>query len=379
MATTLVHGCHTLRVERGILQGLAAFRWAAWTWTATVLLVARDDLTRPWLAVLLVGLAFAVTAALTVILRTDPLGLLRPGPIIVELVVALALVICDGWAFGADHAFSTSQSLGVAWPMAAVLSTGVAFGGWAGAAAGVCGGLARMGGAAGQRRQPHRRGTRAVLGLDGLPLRARRAVSRATSRCCCAAPSARSPPPGRERRWPARCTTACCRPSRSSSGAPTTPTSRGWPASRSATCASSSSARRPTGRADCERSAPRSAPRPRRFEDTFGGRAEVVLDDDLPSLDEAEVRALAGAVGEALTNAGKHGDAQRVTVYVEPADDGGVFCSVKDDGAGFDTAAVPRGRRAGPVDPGADGRGGRPVEIDSAPGRGTEVRLWLPR
>jgi signal transduction histidine kinase len=104
-----------------------------------------------------------------------------------------------------------------------------------------------------------------------------------------------------------------------------------------------------------------------------------VLDDDLPSLDEEEVRALAGAVGEALTNAGKHGSARRITVYAEPAPRGGVFCSVKDDGSGFDTTAVREGVGLARSIRGrmADMHGS--VEIDSAPGRGTEVRLWLPR
>ncbi len=87
--------------------------------------------------------------------------------------------------------------------------------------------------------------------------------------------------------------------------------------------------------------------------------------------------ALAGAVGEALANAGKHGGASTVTVFAEPVD-GELFCSVKDDGSGFDPAAVVEGeglRRS------IRGRivevGGR-VEVDGRPGRGTEVRCWVP-
>jgi hypothetical protein len=55
-----------------------------------------------------------------------------------------------------------------------------------------------------------------------------------------------------------------------------------------------------------------------RFEDAYGGRVDVVLAPDLPHLDGARADALAGAVGEALNNAGKHGRATRVTVYAEP-------------------------------------------------------------
>ena len=49
---------------RGLLTGIAAFRWLAWAWMAIVLVVSRDELEggRPWLAVLLVGAALVVTA-----------------------------------------------------------------------------------------------------------------------------------------------------------------------------------------------------------------------------------------------------------------------------------------------------------------------------
>jgi signal transduction histidine kinase len=89
------------------------------------------------------------------------------------------------------------------------------------------------------------------------------------------------------------------------------------------------------------------------------------------------VEALGGAVGEALTNAAKHGGAGHATVYVE-AGDTELFVSVKDDGGGFDpggaiegvgTARSIRGR--------VEDAGGR-VEIDGNPGHGTEVRLWVP-
>jgi signal transduction histidine kinase len=365
-------------VERGILQGLAAFRWAAWTWTATVLLVARHDLVRPWLAVLLVGLALVVTATFTVILRLDPLVLLRPAPVVAELTVAVALVVCDGWAFGADHAFSTSQSLGVAWPMAAVLSAGVAFGGWAGAVAGIGGGFARLGGAlangaslTGGGRVLSLASTVFLYALAGgvagyvalLLRRAEREISAARAR----EEVARTLHDGVlqtlavvERRADDPALARLAREQEREL--------REYLFGAMA-----------TGRANRERLGIALRAAAGRFEDAFGGRAQVVLDDDLPSLQEDDVRALAGAVGEALTNAGKHGGARRVTVYAEPAERGGVFCSIKDNGCGYDVSSVSegvgltrsiRGRIAE-----IDGR----VEIDSAPGRGTEVRLWLPR
>lgn len=87
-------------MERSALQGLAAFRWGAWLWMATVLLVSRDELERPWLALGLAALALGVTAADTVLLRANPAALLRPGPVAAELAVGAMLVLCDGVAYG---------------------------------------------------------------------------------------------------------------------------------------------------------------------------------------------------------------------------------------------------------------------------------------
>src|SRR5438309_5738347 len=87
-------------VERSVLQGLAAFRWAAWAWMAAVLVVSRHDLARPALAVVLAGLALAVTVGTTVLLRTRPDELVRPWPVAVEVAVGAALVLFDGWAYG---------------------------------------------------------------------------------------------------------------------------------------------------------------------------------------------------------------------------------------------------------------------------------------
>jgi signal transduction histidine kinase len=87
---------------------------------------------------------------------------------------------------------------------------------------------------------------------------------------------------------------------------------------------------------------------------------------------------LVGAVAEALANAGKHSTAATVTVYVEPSADGGIFCSVKDDGGGFDAATTAEGTG---ITSSIRGRladvGGR-AEIDGRAGSGTEVRLWVP-
>ena len=115
-----------------------------------------------------------------------------------------------------------------------------------------------------------------------------------------------------------------------------------------------------------------------RFEDAFGGRVQVLVPEDL-GLPPGAVAAVAGAVGEALTNAGKHGGAGRVVVFVDDEDgEAAVFCSVKDDGCGFDPATTPEGVGLSRSIRGRIEEIGGRVEVAAAPGRGTEVRLWLP-
>ena len=87
----------------------------------------------------------------------------------------------------------------------------------------------------------------------------------------------------------------------------------------------------------------------------------------------AVVDALSGAVGEALTNAHKHGGATRATVFVDVDD--AVFCSVKDDGDGFDPAASAAGSGITSSINGRLAEVGGSAEIDARPGSGVEVRL----
>ncbi len=110
-----------------------------------------------------------------------------------------------------------------------------------------------------------------------------------------------------------------------------------------------------------------------------GGTVAVVVAGDAPEPDRRRLEALTGAVGEALTNAGKHGAAERVTVYVEPADDEGVdlYVSVKDDGVGFDPSATTESIGLSRSIRGRVAEAGGRVEVTSSPGRGAEVQLWL--
>ena len=357
-------------MERSVLLGLAVFRWAAWGWMAVVLAVTRDDLARPGVAVALAGAALAVTAAATYLWRADPHRLLRRGPVGAELAVGLGLVGLDGLARASGAAFSSGQSIGSVWPLVGILSAAVAFGPGVGVGAGVAMGGARVLSTVlnGVDAYP----SSAVLsllntavfyavagGVAGfvyrLLVRAREEVAVARAReevartlhdgvlQTLAVVERRADDPAlarlaREQERELREFLFGSRPAATDVGA----------------------ALRAAGA---------------RFEDAFGGRVEVLVPDGLV-LPPASVAALAGAVGEALTNAGKHGGAGRVVVFVD--DEDGVFCSVKDDGAGFDPAATPEGTGlAGSVRGRVEEAGGR-VEVSGAPGAGVEVRLWLP-
>jgi signal transduction histidine kinase len=115
-----------------------------------------------------------------------------------------------------------------------------------------------------------------------------------------------------------------------------------------------------------------------RTERHHGVATAAVIADDLPDLPPGHVDAIAGAVGEALTNAAKHAEANRIVVFAEPDDDGGVFCSVKDDGVGFDPDSPSAGQGIARSIQARMHEAGGTAEITSRPGSGTEVRLRVP-
>ncbi len=114
------------------------------------------------------------------------------------------------------------------------------------------------------------------------------------------------------------------------------------------------------------------------LERNTGVRVRLSLSDDLPELSQPVLEAVVGAVGEALTNASKHGHAAEVVVFADEADDEGLEVSVKDDGAGFDPAAVHEGFGMARSIRGRIADVGGTVEVRSTPGDGAEISLWLP-
>ena len=357
-----------------MVQGLAALRWAAWVWLAVVLVVTRRQLAHPALANGLALLALAVTAAFTVVFRRDPRLLLSWRAVVIEVAVGTALVFGDGLAAERGQAFATRQSLGSVWPLGGILSAGLVLGPVWGAAAGATVGLARVGSVlanhtaissggrvlslintvvfyalggvvAGYLAHLLRRAEREVF-----EVRAREEVARTLHDGVLqtlAVVERRSDDP------------ALARLARDQErelreylfGVHT----------RAGDDGLGSALRAAAGR----------------YEQRYGGRVDVAVAADVPALAAERVEALSAAVGEALTNAGKHGHAARVVVFAEPADEGGVFCSVTDDGDGFDLERVPEGvGLSRSIRARVQEIGGR-AEVRSQPGRGTEVCLWV--
>jgi signal transduction histidine kinase len=112
-------------------------------------------------------------------------------------------------------------------------------------------------------------------------------------------------------------------------------------------------------------------------EDRFGVRVELVPVGTCP-LDE-RTRAVAAAAREALTNAAKHAEVTRVSVFAEVGD-GQVVVVVRDRGRGFDQAGAARRGGRGIPDSilGRMRRQGGTATIHTAPGAGTEVELRMP-
>jgi len=350
-------------------------RWLSWTWAAIGLGLSGEHLDHTVTAVALIALALLFTAFTTILWRTNPSLLATAVIVIVELAIAALLLIGDGYVYEDTR----PQSLPWAWPAAGLVAAGVVFGRrWAVVAAvglsiasfigeGSNGGegFSKWGVAASSKAGLYIL-TALIAGYVARRLRAaEEQISAAEEQI--SASRAREEVAVRLHDGVLQ-TLAVIQ--RRSSDTELASLARDQERDLRDYLAGTTSAQ-PGLTASLREAASL-------YERRHGGRAEVVIADDVEEPSALVIDALAGAVGEALANAGKHAHAERVVVYAEPDWEAGIFVSVKDNGVGFDPESVEK--RIGlkeSITARIESVGGR-VEIASKPGRGTEVRLWAP-
>ncbi|MET0325817.1 MAG: ATP-binding protein [Ilumatobacteraceae bacterium] len=363
---------------RSLLRGVAVYAWITWAWSTLATALSHERVERAWLAIGLLGAALVVNILMTRAVARPHRGV-TAGLVIAELAVGYALLAGEGWVFSAGQAFAGRQGIAGGWPVVGVITTGVLYGPRLGIPTGIAMASARVVGVAANGVRSFDRdqlGSLAatfvfyavfggVAGWVGRLLRqAEREVVMARAReefartmhdtvlqtlALTARRTADSDP------VLARLARDTDREVRLFLYGPVT---------------SDTDRRELTGSL---RQAAVAAARPYDLEVTVSGVG------DRMRLRADAVTAVAAAVSEAITNVGKHADASRVTVFAEE-DDGEVFVTVRDDGIGFDpvataTATTGRGLSDSIIARMSDA-GGR-ADVVSAPGRGTEVRLWI--
>ncbi|SFP85274.1 Histidine kinase-, DNA gyrase B-, and HSP90-like ATPase [Amycolatopsis arida] len=108
---------------------------------------------------------------------------------------------------------------------------------------------------------------------------------------------------------------------------------------------------------------------------TGGTRETGETGETLPEARQAAVR---DAVREALRNTIKHAGTDEVLVRVEERD-GGIATIIRDHGTGFNPARRPAGYGISESIVGRLAEVGGSATVESAPGSGTRVTLWVPR
>lgn len=360
---------------RTVLRALVVARWLTWVWMVAVVTVSwRSAIRAPVLAVLSIVAVGAMAAWCTYAIRSRPAALSTAGFVVAEASLALGLSVLDGLVFEPGHVFETSQSLATQYPLIAMVSIGFVAGPWVAAGIGLLMGPAEWLGAVlnefddwAPRHAVSLAATSLFFAIAGWMLgwladllrrteaeiadrRARDEVANVlhdTVLQTLALVERRTAESDPELARAARDADRDLR--RFLFGAPS------------------------RGSESLDQLVRESVDRATRHHD--GDVLVNVLVGDATAGPEAE-RSLAGAVGEAVTNAVKHADATRIVVFVETDDDGAIFASVRDDGVGFDLGGTPEGNG---LERSIRGRmeevGGR-AEVWSSPGIGTEVRLW---
>lgn len=374
-------------LERGLLIGIVALRWAVWLWMVVIItyevinrrgdrlisdidvdrLTVEYQLDHPGWAIALVALAGAFTMWASAMLKAKPSLLLRAEPVIIELLIGGALLAFGEWIYGDSR---HTQTLASAWPVVGVIMAGMVFGRRWGVIAGVWLGLS----AYAQVPLPHgKNGEWSASIVSSMAL-------------YCAAGWAAGYLMHRLREAELKIASAKAREEVARTLHDGVLQTLAVIQRRSDDGELASMAREQevelrrylTGATATPESLPAALREAAaKHESRYQVRVQVVVADDFPTVTPEVRAAISGAVGEALTNASKHGEATSITIFAEPTDeDGVVFCSIKDDGKGFDIDSTAERIGTSRSIKGRLAEIGGQAEISSRVGRGTEVRLW---
>jgi signal transduction histidine kinase len=361
-----------------ILRVIAVARWLAWGWMVAVVAFSGDAVRQPSVAWTVAGCGLVLAVVSTWLLRTRPERLLRGDVVVAEAVFALAATVLDGWVFEPGHVFVTSQTIASQWPIVAALSIAVAAGPVAAAGFGVIVGPARWAAAE-------------LNGFDGYaPKHAVALVSVSVFTAATGAVAGwltvllrRVEGEIADRR--ARDEVAAvlhdtvlqtlALVERRSAAADPDLSRAARDADRELRAFLFGVA--PAGSGDLRTRVRATVDHTRRLADGDGPRITTNVVDTGCRVGDRELDIMLRAVGEAVANALEHAGAANVVVFAETDDDGQVFCTVRDDGTGFevdDRHDAGHGIQASIIGRMAsiDGR----AEIHSTPGRGTEVLIW---
>lgn len=391
-------------LEAQLLSSVNIFRWAALAWASIGVVLSRDQLSHPAFATGLLGLGVAFTLLTSFLAAVRPAMLAHWSVLGTEIVIGITLLLGDGWVYETER----SQSLPWAWPAAGIIAVGICHGRRAGLATGVLVGAVSM---FTELAVLDRSQVVAAFSKIGLWLlvgaiagalterlgRAEQEISIARTReevarelhdgvlQTLAVVQRRSGNPelaalakdqeNSLRRYLADTRLATPNDAVVQSQPEGEHGQKGqlWASRRSVAPVSLEATLRDVA-ANAER--------------LYQIQVKVVVTPDCPDapqLSSAVIRSIGGAVTEALTNACKHGEASKVTLFAEPSDpefdtqhaQHGLFVNIKDNGVGFIIDEAPEGIGLGRSIRGRIQEQGGTVEVASKPGRGTEVKMWL--
>ena len=351
----------------GILVGVGVLRAITLMWATAVVIVDAGSgvLTRPRTAFTILGVMGLWTGFTLIAAWLAPKTLTRPVVIALDLLLAALVIAADGHLYDDVH----PQSFGSAWPVAAIISTGVILG-WAwGLGAGATLGAVNLGAAVALDRAEGR-----LLALSGtiVLFAATGAVAGFVAQRLRAAESQVAD--ARAREEVARTLhdgvlqTLAVVQRRSDDDALVTMARDQEHDLRDFIAGTED---QPSDLIGALRTVVARSERDHRI------RCDLIVIDSASATAAATVEAMVGAVGEAITNAGKHANPDRVTVCVDAPRSGGVQVTVKDDGGGVDVESFREGTGW------SKSIRGRLAEVDgtaelSSTEDGTEVTLWAP-